>query len=159
MAEMRTKASTSDAGNTVEQSAAVRQATEDKLSSRQKDFDRKHQRNEQKLDKLSKELGKFTLSSISEKVRTLEDHVLQKKKTSLKVTGNKHLASKVHHCWYFCLRRYVVELLKVTSAPPVVGWVASTRMQSFTVEETGVKAFSRPLRLLSTQPVTWNRRS
>ncbi|XP_030575702.1 laminin subunit beta-1b [Archocentrus centrarchus] len=67
-AEMRANASTSDNGNTVEQSAAVRQATEGKLSSRQKDFDRKHQRNEQKLDKLSKELDKFSLSSISEKI-------------------------------------------------------------------------------------------
>lgn len=68
MAEQRTNASTSDPGNTVKQSVAVRKATEDKLSSRKKEFDRKQQRNIQKLDKLSKELDKFSLSSLSDKI-------------------------------------------------------------------------------------------
>ncbi|XP_026002832.1 laminin subunit beta-1b isoform X2 [Astatotilapia calliptera] len=68
MAEQRTNASTSDPGNTVKQSVAVRKATEDKLSSTKKEFDRKQQRNMQKLDKLSKELDKFSLSSLSEKI-------------------------------------------------------------------------------------------
>lgn len=84
MAEQRTNASTSDPGNTVKQSVAVRKATEDKLSSTKKEFDRKQQRNMQKLDKLSKELDKFSLSSLNEKVRTREDRIC---------------LSHVHLCW------------------------------------------------------------
>ena len=68
MAEHRVNASTSNLGNTVEQSGSLRQATMDKMSSNEKDFDRKHQRNLKKLDKLSSELDQFDLSPLSEQV-------------------------------------------------------------------------------------------
>ncbi|KAM4615458.1 laminin subunit beta-1b [Polymixia lowei] len=67
MSEFRANASTSNPGNTVKQSATVRQAAEDKLSSNQKDFDRRHQRNTQKLDKLDGDLDKFNMSALSRK--------------------------------------------------------------------------------------------
>lgn len=67
--EFRANLSTSSPGNTVEQSASVRASTEDKLQSSQKEFDRKEQRNSQKLDKLSTDLDQLELKSLSEKVR------------------------------------------------------------------------------------------
>lgn len=68
MAEGRANASTSNPTNTVKQSATKRKDAEDKLSSGQKEFDRRHQRNLQKLEKLSHELENFDLSPLSEKV-------------------------------------------------------------------------------------------
>eukprot|EP00066_Takifugu_rubripes_P007348 XP_003972809.1 PREDICTED: laminin subunit beta-1-like [Takifugu rubripes] len=66
MAESLVNASTSNPGSTVNQSAASRQATEEKMSSSSKEFDRKHQRNVKKLDKLSEELDQFDLTALSE---------------------------------------------------------------------------------------------
>ncbi|KAM3858939.1 laminin subunit beta-1b [Diretmus argenteus] len=67
MAEFNANASTSSPGNTLQQSATVRQTTEDKLSSTQKEFNRKHQRNADKLDKLTADLDAFDLSALGEK--------------------------------------------------------------------------------------------
>lgn len=69
MAESRVNASVSNPGSTLNQSAASRQATEEKMSSSSKEFDRKHQRNVKKLDKLSEELDQFDLTTLSEQVR------------------------------------------------------------------------------------------
>lgn len=67
-AELHAKAAASDPGNTVELSATVRKAAEDKMSSSQKEFDRKNQRHAQKLDKLYKEMDKLDLSPLSVKL-------------------------------------------------------------------------------------------
>lgn len=68
MAELHANASTSNPGNTLEQSAAVRRATEDVMSSSEKDFDRKQQRNLKKLGTLSTELDQLDLSPLSKQV-------------------------------------------------------------------------------------------
>lgn len=69
MAEVRVNTSVSSPGNTVEQSATLRKTTEDKMSSEEKEFDRKHQRNLKKLDKLSSDLDELDLLPLSEQVR------------------------------------------------------------------------------------------
>ncbi|XP_072309819.1 laminin subunit beta-1b [Eucyclogobius newberryi] len=65
MAEVLANFSTTIPGNTLQISAGVRKTTEDKLGSSKKEFDRKHQRNVQKLDKLDDELNAFDLSPLS----------------------------------------------------------------------------------------------
>ncbi|XP_056280789.1 laminin subunit beta-1b isoform X2 [Pseudoliparis swirei] len=65
-AALGANASTSDPGNTLEASAAVRSAAEDKLSAAQTEFDRKHERNAKKLDALSAELDALDPAPLSE---------------------------------------------------------------------------------------------
>ncbi|XP_077449810.1 laminin subunit beta-1-like isoform X2 [Stigmatopora argus] len=67
-AEIRVNASTVDPGNAVRRSASLREATEEKLNGSQKEFDRRHQRNAQKIDKLQKETDKLQSSALSQKV-------------------------------------------------------------------------------------------
>lgn len=67
--EILTNASVSDPGSALEQSAARRRVTEEKMSSSEKEFERRQQRNAKKLDKLSEELGQLDLTPLSEKVR------------------------------------------------------------------------------------------
>ncbi|KAM8907948.1 laminin subunit beta-1b isoform 2-T2 [Spinachia spinachia] len=66
VAEVNSNFSTSGPGSPVEESAALRRAAEEKLSAARKEFDRKHQRNSQKLDKLESELETLDLSPLSE---------------------------------------------------------------------------------------------
>lgn len=68
MSELRANISTSNPGSTLEQSATTRQTTEGSLANSQKDFDRKHERNMKKLDKLSTDLDQLDLSPLSEQV-------------------------------------------------------------------------------------------
>lgn len=68
MAEGRVNASTSSPGSTLERSAASRRAAEQQMSESEKEFDRKHQRNEKKLDKVTEELEQLDLTPLSEQV-------------------------------------------------------------------------------------------
>lgn len=68
MSELRANISTSNPGSTLEQSAATRQTTEEVLAGGQKDFDRKHEKNLKKLDKLSADQDQLDLSPLSEQV-------------------------------------------------------------------------------------------
>lgn len=68
MSELRANISTSNPGSTLEQSAATRQTAEEKLAEGQKDFNRKHEKNLKKLDKLSGDLDQLDLSPLSEQV-------------------------------------------------------------------------------------------
>lgn len=69
VSELRANVSTSDPGSTLEQSANRRQTTERSLTNSQRDFDRKHERNMKKLDKLSTDLAQLDLSPLSEQVQ------------------------------------------------------------------------------------------
>lgn len=68
MSELRGNISTSDPGNTLENSATTRQKTEESLAKVQKHFDRKHERNVEKLDKLVTDLNQLDLSPLSKQV-------------------------------------------------------------------------------------------
>lgn len=68
MSELRANISTSDPGNTLERSADTRKEIEGNLDESQKNFDRKHERNMKKLDKLSTDLDQVDLSPLSEQV-------------------------------------------------------------------------------------------
>lgn len=65
MSELRAN---SDPGNTLEKSANTRKITEGSLASSQTEFDRKHERNMKKLDKLSTDLDQLDVSPLSEQV-------------------------------------------------------------------------------------------
>ncbi|XP_034081833.1 laminin subunit beta-1b [Gymnodraco acuticeps] len=67
-AEFQANSSTSDPGNTLDQSAIMRNDTENILIASQKGFDRAYKRNSQKLDKMTDELDKLDLSELSEKI-------------------------------------------------------------------------------------------
>lgn len=73
MSELRANISTRNPGNTLEQSATMQQTTKESLANSQKDFDRKHERNLKKLDKLSTDVDQLDLLPLSEQVHTQKE--------------------------------------------------------------------------------------
>uniref|UniRef100_UPI003AADFC17 laminin subunit beta-1a n=1 Tax=Centroberyx gerrardi TaxID=166262 RepID=UPI003AADFC17 len=66
-AEARANASTSDPGSPVENSAALRQAAEDKMNETKAEFHRRHKEHAKRLDDLAGQLETLDLSELSEK--------------------------------------------------------------------------------------------
>lgn len=71
-AEARANASTINAGNPVESSAALRQLTEDKMNQTREEFLERQSEHAQKLDNLAGEMETLDLSVISYKVKHLQ---------------------------------------------------------------------------------------
>lgn len=67
-AEARANASTSGPGNPVENSATLRQDTEDKLNQTKEEFLRRHDEHAKRLDDLAGQMETLDLSELSEKV-------------------------------------------------------------------------------------------
>lgn len=132
-AEWRSKASTSYPGSTVQESTVLRKTAEDKLSRSQKEFDRKHQRNNRKLENLSQELDKFNLTRLSEKVNSL-------------LCSRWNILRFVLIFWRLC--RFVVVRMRIWDAPPAAGWAAAGMTDSPAVEEKGAAASSPPPKVL-----------
>jgi len=68
VAEARANASTIDAGSPIENSAALRDATESKMNETKEEFDRQQEEHAKRLDDLAGELETLDLSELSEKV-------------------------------------------------------------------------------------------
>lgn len=67
-AEARVNASTIDGGNPIENAAALRNATENKMNESKEEFDRQQEEHAKRLDDLAGELETLDLSELSEKV-------------------------------------------------------------------------------------------
>lgn len=68
MSELRANISTSNPGSMLKSSAATRKTTEEELAGGQKEFDRGHEKNQKKLNKLSADLDQLDVSPLSEQV-------------------------------------------------------------------------------------------